>query len=136
MSDFYDCWQHKIGVIEGCLRGHGAPIEVMQALEWMKQQLTDETDQAETESRLDSVINNAPPPPPRKVAEIHKHPAADTTISREPAKRERWTEEQEDLVISMLRSGSDIASIGDRFPHRPKNSIYSLVNRLKSSGRV
>lgn len=129
-----DCWQHKLGMIEGCLRAYSAPLEVMAALAWMKQELGDAADAQEDDApRLELIATAAAKREKKQSAE----PIPLTPSTEEVAARTRgYTPEEEQKIIDMLRAGANVASIADHFPKKAYQTIYAKVTQLKSSGRV
>jgi hypothetical protein len=128
-----DCWQHKIGVIEGTLRAYSAPQETMAALEWIKKHVeqddaTPRQDAASTVSDNPDAWGTGRPDTPRGAQQNER------SIG-EPTKRVRWLPEEEEKVIAMVKDGKNIPTISDHFPNRPYPSVYSLVTRLKAQKR-
>lgn len=128
-----DCWQHKLGMIEGCLRAYSAPQEVMAALAWMKQNIEGGDDQPAADLNLESMAEKAEKRVPKPAAE----PIPLTPSIVEVATRTRgYTFEEEQKIIDLLRAGANVASIADHFPKKAYNTIYAKVTALKSAGRV
>ncbi len=128
-----DNWQHKLGMIEGCLRAYSAPQEVMHALAWMKDQLGDEAEQAAPNPLFDCVTVEATKRPGKKASE----PIPLTPTKDEVAARARgYMPHEEALIIKLLREGASISTIADHFPKKAYQTIYAKVTTLKSSGRV
>lgn len=131
------CWQHKLGMIEGCLRTNAAPQEVMAALEWMKQNI-EEADGQPGASAAGSIDLEAMAAKAQKRADKPQAEAVPLTPSKDEmeARTRGYTAEDEELMIKMIREGANVASIADKFPKKGYQTIYSKVTQLKSSGRV
>lgn len=137
-----DCWQHKLGMVEGCLRAYSAPQEVMSALQWMKQNIEAEDGQPGASAGgtprpgmvdLETMAVTAS----KRAEKAAKEPIPLTPSKDEMEARARgYTAEDEALIIRLLREGASIATIADHFPKKAYNTIYAKVTALKSSGRV
>jgi hypothetical protein len=127
------CWEHKLGMIEGCLRTNAAPQEVMAALEWIKMNIEVADGQPSSNLNLEDLASKANKRAEKPAAEpIPLTPSKDEMEARTRG----YTAEDEQLIIKLLREGASIATIADHFPKKAYNTIYAKVTALKSSGRV
>lgn len=85
-----DCWQHKLGFLEGLFRGYSAPQEAFAVLKWMENQIEVSTEESIVSQKLDTVIDKAT---------TQQKPS--TTPVRIP-----WTEDQNILMENEIKAGT------------------------------